>query len=270
MSELNPLSEQTVVIDTNAEYILASEAKKQPPVFLSVSKAILIETVKGFFGSILGFFWRYIKHFVRCFVYFFNPSLQKKPFNQLDFKENSQHAFEFVIIVLAILIFMIKVGWVPPSPPDLKALYSDDILSKVIDFFLFLVFAIAYLLLAAIAILFGRLFRSLFKIPVTKDESDILYVYLNNAFFSIGAVVTLVVRSSASVEEYDIDSIVIVLVMIVLPCIVIPLLLWCGRFAALHKLGFVKGFLFYLFSFVLLSAFYTTGIVMVCAAAIGL
>lgn len=270
MSELNPELTPTSAIDTNAEYILPAEEKKQPPVLLSVSKAIIVETIKDFFGSIIGFFWRYIKHFARCIVYFFNPSLQKKPFDKLDFKENSQHAFEFVIIVLAVLIFMIKVGWIPPSDPDLKEIYSDDLVSKVLDFFLFLVFAFAYLLLAAIGIILGRLFRKMFRIDVSVHESDILYIYLNNAFFSIAAIITFVIRSVASTEEYDSDSIGNVIFMIVLPCILIPLLLWSGRFAALHRLKLGKGILFYLLSIVLLSIFYTISISLVCALAVGL
>ncbi len=59
MSELNVQAANTAAVDTNAEYILPEEAKKQPLVLLSVSKAILVETVKDFFKSIIGFFLRY-------------------------------------------------------------------------------------------------------------------------------------------------------------------------------------------------------------------
>lgn len=270
MSEPNLQAGHTTAIDTNAEYILPGEAKKQPPVLLSVSKAIIIETIKDFFGSIFGFFWRYIKHFIRCLIFFFNPSLQKKPFDKLDFKENSQHAFEFVIIVLAVLIFMIKVDWIPPSDENLKTIYANDLITKILEVVLFVMFAFAYLLLAAIGILLGRLFRRIFKIQISLHESDILYVYLNNAFFSIAAIVTFIIRSVASTEEYEAESIEMVISLIVIPCIAIPLLVWCGRFAALHKLKLGKGILFYLMSFILLTAFYSFGISFVCAMAIGL
>lgn len=270
MPELDIPVKTTASIDTNAEYILPGQAKKQPPVLKSVARSIVIETIKDFFGSIIGFFLRYVRHFVRCFQYFISPSLKKKPFNALDFKENSQHAFEFVIIVLAILIFMIKVGWIPPSDQSLKEVYSDDLKSKGMDLFLFLVFALAYLVMSAISIFIGRFFRRIFKINTTLDESDILHVYLNNAFFSIAAIITLILRSIASTEVYETDSIVQVIMMIVFPSIMIPLLVWCGRFASLHGLKVGKGILFYLLSFFLFSLTYGISITLVCAFAIGI
>ena len=57
MSAPTHQSDQTAAIDTNAEYILPEVQKDQPPVLQSVSKAIIVETIKDFFGSIIGFFW---------------------------------------------------------------------------------------------------------------------------------------------------------------------------------------------------------------------
>lgn len=255
MQELNQEPPHTTAIDTNAEYILPNEAKKQPPVLLSVSKAIIVETVKDFFRSIFGFFWRYIKHFGRCLVYFVNPSLQKKPFDKLDFKENSQHAFEFVIIVLAVLIFMIKVGWIPETQQELFDIYSNDLLGKVAEITFFIVLALCYLLLAALSVLFGRLFRMMFGIKITRHESDILFVYLHNAFFSITAIIALVLRSSASLQTHDEDSIFQFLAIMVVPAIFIPLVIWCVRFAYLQKLNFLKGSLFFLLGIIFSDCF---------------
>lgn len=259
----------TGAIDTNAEYILPEVEKKQPPVFKSVAKAIIVDTVKDFFGSIIGFFLRYIRHFIRCLTFFVVPSLKKRPFSQLDYKENSQHAFEFIIIALAILIFMSKVGWIPPSEEHLLELYSDDLVQKGVEVILFFFFALSYLVLAGIGILLGRMFRSIFKLALGRDESDILNIYLNNAFFSIGAIVLLIVRSVASTQVYDETSISEVIGMIVLPSIFIPTVIWSVRMAYLHKLNWLKGFLYFIFATTLYSSIYGIGIWLVCAFGVG-
>ncbi len=255
MSELN-LQPETTQIDTNTEYILPAEEKKQPPVLLSVSKAIIVETVKDFFRSIIGFFLRYIRHFIRCLVYFVNPSLQKKPFNKLDFKENSQHAFEFVLIVLASIIFMEKVDWIPTASKELLEQYNNDLSQKVLEVFLFVFFALSYLLLAFFAIMIGRFFKMLFRVKLTHHESDILMVYLNNAFFSIGAIIALVLRCMASLEVYDSDGLAKLLIMICGPIAFILSLVWAVRFAILHRLGFGRGTGFVLGTAILYGALY--------------
>lgn len=254
MSELNLQPEQNAAIDTNAEYILPDVAKKQPPVFKSVAKAIIVETVKSFFGSIIGFFLRYVKHFVRCIVYFFMPSLQKKPFNKLDFKQNAQHAFEFVVIILALVIFMEKLEWIPQTSKEMMEYYSNDLVQKFMEVYFFILFAILYLISAAVSIFSGRFFRMVFKLKISRDESDILFNYLNNAFFSLAAVTAFVLRCMAAIATHDEESIAIVVISIFLPSIAIGLLIWSFRFAQLHGLKIIKGFLFGLVSLI----FYTT------------
>lgn len=244
MSELNLPADQNAAIDTNAEYILPEVAKKQPPVLKSVARAIIIETVKDFFGSIIGFFLRYIKHFVRCIVYFFVPSLQRKPFNKLDYKENAQHAFEFVIIILALVIFMEKLEWIPQTSEDMMEYYSNDLVQKFLEVYFFILFAVLYLLSAAISIFTGRLFRLLFKLNVTRDESDILFNYLNNAFFSIAAVCAFVLRCMAAIATHDEESIAIVIISIFLPTVAVGMLIWNIRFLQLHKVKFGRGVVF--------------------------
>jgi hypothetical protein len=244
MSELNLQPEHNAAIDTNAEYILPEVSQKQPPVFKSVAKAIIIETVKDFFRSIIGFFLRYIKHFVRCVVYFFVPSIQKKPFNKLDYKQNSQHAFEFVVIILALVIFMEKLEWIPQTSAEMMEFYSNDLMQKFMEVYFFILFAALYLLSAAISIFSGRLFRMIFKLNVSRDESDILFNYLNNAFFSIAAVIAFALRCMAAIATHDEESIMIVVVSIFLPTAAIGMLIWSFRFAQLHQVKIGKGLLF--------------------------
>jgi len=244
----------TTAIDTNAEYILPEVEQKQPPVFKSVARAIVVETVKDFFGSIAGFFLRYIRHFGQCLTYFFIPSLKKKPFSQLDFKANAQHTFELLIIALALIIFMEKLEWIPQTTSDLMELYGNDLIQKFMEVYFFILFALLYLASAAISIFSGRLLRNLFKAQVSRDESDILFNYLNNSFFSIAAAVAFVLRCMAATATHEEEGIALVITSIFLPTVAIGTLVWSFRFAQLHKMGAAKGIGFGLVSFLL----YTT------------
>ena len=244
MSDVNMQTDQVKPVHTNLEYILPEVEAKQPPVLKSVAKAIVVETAKDFFGSIFGFFMRYIKHFGQCIAYFFVPSLQKKPFHKLDYKQNAQHTFEFVIIVLALVVFMEKLDWIPQTTSDLIEVYGNDLLQKFVELYFFILFASVYLLSAALSIFSGRLFRIMFKPNISRDESDILSNYLNNAFFSIAAAVSFVLRCMAAMATHEEDSIMIVLVSIFVPVAAIGTLIWAFRFSQLHGLKVGKGILF--------------------------
>ena len=256
--------------DTNTEYIQPEVAERQPAVLKSVARSIVIETLKDLFSSIIGFFLRYIKHFINCFRYFWSPTLRKKPFDQMDFKENSQHAFEFTMLILLFLIFMVKVEWIPPSAENLLEVYNNDIVEKFMEIFLFLIFATTFLVVAGLSIVSGRFFKWLFKIDITKRESDILFVYMNNAYFSFTAVIALFIRSVASNETHDINSVTEVLLMIILPVVFITLPVWSIRFARLHNMKFLKGSLFFLFSIILFGLFYSISSLFISAIVLGL
>lgn len=257
-------------LDTNEEYIDSKSTKKQPPVLFSVAKYIVIETIKDLFNSIAGFFLRYFKHLMKCFVYFWSPSLRKKPFDKMDFKENSQHAFEFIMLLILLLIFMIKVEWVPPSNKDLLEIYNNDFVEKFAEALFFILFAIAYLVMAGLSILTGRLFRLLFSIKVTRRESDILFVYLNNAYFSFTAIVALFIRSVASNETHDMESVGLVLAMIFLPIVIPTILIWAIRFAILNRMGWGKGIFFAIISIAILGLFYIFSGLIICAVIVGI
>jgi len=133
---------ETAAIDTNEEYIVAHNAVKQPPVLTSVFRYIFVETPKDFFAGIIGFFARYIRHFIQGFKYFWSPSLKVAPFDTKDFKEDSQRTFELSLIVTAFLIFMIKAEWIPANEV-LKDFYDQDITEMVMNFWIFLLFGTA-------------------------------------------------------------------------------------------------------------------------------
>lgn len=249
----------TNTVDTNEEYIIPQNAAKEPPVLGAVFKAVIVETVKDFFGSIIGFFLRYIKHFLRSFLYFWTPTLRKGPFDKLDYKENCQHSFELALLVLFWIIFAIKVNWIPQTSEDNLQLLSDDRWQMLFQFVWFLIFAASYFFMAIVSMITGRLFRAVLKINISKRESDILFIYLNNAFFSITSIIALCVRAITSLEMSDSDTIGQGLALIFLPTCFILILLWTIRFALMHKLGFLKGFIFFLLSSFIFTFLFAMG-----------
>jgi hypothetical protein len=231
-------------VDTNEEYIIPQNAAKEPPVLGTVFKAIIVETVKDFFGGIIGFFLRYVKHFIDCFRYFWSPSLERKPFDKKNYKEHCQHSFELVMLVLFAIIFLVKLELIPATSKNLLDLYNNDLTQMLMQFLIFIIFAVTYFVLVIFSILTGRVFRSMFKIPVAKKESDILYIYLTNALFSFASLVALWARCSTSNATGDSTQIAGVIFTIFLALCFPLFLLWSIRFSRLNKLSAGKGMAF--------------------------
>ena len=246
-------------VDTNEEYIQPQNAIREPAVLSTVFKAVIVDTVKDFFGSIFGFFYRYIRHFLRSFLYFWNPCLRKKPFDKLVYKENCQHSFELALLVLFMIIFAVKLEWIPETSKENLDILNNDLTQMSLQFMWFIIFAIAYFVMAIICVVSGRFLRSLLKIKITKRESDILFLYLNNAFFSISAIIALIIRSITSLETTDQETLMNGLLTIITPLVFLFILLWALRFSIVNKLGFLKSTVFFGFSLISYTILFTLG-----------
>ena len=180
-------------LDTNAEYISAKGVHDQPPIITSVFRSIFVEIPKEFYFGIKNFFLRYIRLFKDGFKYLRYPSLKIDPFATKDYKENCQQTFEYVLLISALLIFLVKLD-VVFGEEDMKTVYNNDISQAIIQLYIFLIFAVAYFILVVISVLLGRLFRIIYKMPVTRQESDILFTYLNNILFLITSTLAFFLR----------------------------------------------------------------------------
>jgi hypothetical protein len=250
------MQNEASAIDTNEEYIVPVNVKKEPAILGSVFRAIIVETVRDFFGGILGFFLKYIRHFIDGFRYFWSPSLHRKPFDEKDYKQNCQHSFELAMLVLVSILFMVKLGWIPPTSSTQLEAYNNDLLQMFFQFMFFLFFAVCYLVMALLSILTGRLLRKIFVPPISRRESDILFIYLNNACFSIAAIVALWARCSASAETTSTEEISAIVFTIFLLLFLPVLILWSVRFSILNRIPGFKKAGFILVSVVLLTTFY--------------
>ena len=246
-------------VDTNEEYIQPQNAIREPAVLSTVFKAVIVDTVKDFFGSIFGFFYRYIRHFLRSFLYVWNPGLRKKPLDKLDYKENCQHSIELALLVLFMIIFAVKLEWIPETSKENLDILNNDLTQMSLQFMWFIIFAIAYFVMAIICVVSGRFLRSLLKIKITKRESDILFLYLNNAFFSISAIIALIIRSITSLETTDQETLMNGLLTIITPLVFLFILLWALRFSIVNKLGFLKSTVFFGFSLISYTILFTLG-----------
>jgi hypothetical protein len=198
-----------------------------------------VETPKDFFGGIISFFGRYGRHFLSGFKYFWTPSLKVAPFENKDFKEDSQRTFELALIVTAFLIFMIKMDWVPVNE-DLKNVYSNDIFQMFMEFMIFLIFGMAYLFLVFFSVMIGRMFRFFFRFSTTRNETDILFSYLNNSLFSITVIIAFMFRCGIQWEQVKSDDFFIYNVLFLYLVLFIPVLaIWSVRFSNMNG---VKGF----------------------------
>jgi|GEM_PF-2195450 len=226
----------TPQLDTNVEYISTKGVHDQPPIINSVFKSIFVETPKDFFSSIKNFFLRFVNLFKDGFKYLKYPSLKIDPFATKDYKENCQYTFEFALIVIALLIFLIKMDWIY-GDEKLKNVYNNDITQALMQFFIFLCFAVSYFVLVLCAVLAGRFFRMVFKMPVTRQEGDILFTYLNNILFIITGAIAFVLRCIVPTENVVDDTTIQGGVFIFyFLAFGIMIFRWAGRLALLNNL----------------------------------
>ena len=234
-TEINPAL--TPQMDSNAEYISVKGVHDQPPIITSVFRSIFVEIPKEFYLGIKNFFLRFINLFKDGFKYLKYPSLKIDPFATKDYKANCQQTFEFILLVSALLIFLIKLDLVF-GEDAMKAAYNNDITQALAQLYFFLIFAIAYFILIVISALLGRLFRIIYKMPVTRQESDILFTYLNNILFLITCSLAFFLRCIVpfrNIEgiEDQAGSAVLVVYLILFGIIIFR---WAGRLALLNNL----------------------------------
>lgn len=230
----------TPQLDTNAEYISVKGIHDQPPIITSVFRSIFVETPKDFFLSIKTFFLRFTNLFKDGFKYLKYPSLKIDPFATKDYKENCQYTFEFALLVIALLIFLIKMDWIY-GDAKLAAVYNNDIWQAFIQTFIFLCFAVSYFILVVFAVLTGRLFRIIFKIPITRQECDILFTYLNNILFIITATLAFFNRCIVPYVNVEGDENIPIIILIIYSVVFgIMIFLWAGRLALLNNLKHSK------------------------------
>lgn len=233
-TQINPLN--TPELDSNVEYISAKGIHDQSPIITSVFRTIFVEIPKEFYHGIKNFFSRYANLFKDGFKYLKYPSLKVDPFATKDYKENCQYTFEFLLLVIALLIFLIKLDWIY-GVESLKAVYNNDISQAILQFAIFICFAISYFLLIVISVFLGRIFRSLFRIPVTRQESDILFSYLNNILFILTATAAFFVRCIVPVENIEGNETVPYVIMGIFAVgFGLMVFKWAGRLALLNNM----------------------------------
>ena len=222
-------------IDTNAEYISTQGINSQPPIITSVFRSIFVETPKDFFNGIKNFFKRYITLFGEGYKYLKYPSLKLDPFATKDYKESCQQTFEMVLIVTALIIFLVKMDVIPVET-KLSAAYGNDISQMLMEFFVFVIFAVVYFLMVVCAVLAGRLFRMIFKIPITRHECDILFTYLNNTLFIITLVISFFARCFVKAETVK-DNNTFFLALVIFYMVTMGMLTyrWSLRFTLLNQ-----------------------------------
>lgn len=250
------------VIDTNIEYVHAKNAEKRTPVVSSVFKSVFVEIPKDFFWSIAGFFLRYFRHYWETVKYIHKPSLEVPPFDKKDFKENAQHSFEIALLASAFLIFMIKQGWIPVQR-DLQEVYGNDFGQMFIQFFIFIIFAIAYFVLILLSVGLGRLLRLIFKFPISREETDILFAYFNNSLFSIAVILAFIFRCGGHAKEIEDTPYEYLMLGVAYAVSIYVIWRWTSGFARLNNLPNRK--LFNAIIIPLFSILYGTAVFMICA-----
>lgn len=257
-----------VLDQTNVEFLSNQATEDRPKVLSHVFRSIFVEIPRDFISGIWNFVKRYFKHYIESFKYFNKPSLKVPPFDKKDFKENTQHSFEIALIFTAILIFLIKQGAIPVNE-HLQEQYGNDLMQMFFELVIFVVFAIAYFALILVSVITGRLFRFLFRVPVTRGEGDILFAYLNNSFFSISALLAFIFRCSFQFEQIEGTSTVNAIFGF---CILLSFSLstwWSIKFAQLNRISIIRRIIFHIISIAWFTILFGIGMGAICFFIIG-
>lgn len=255
-------------LENNIDLFIEIPKEEKLPVLTYVFKSIFVEVPRNFFLGIGDFFKRYYRHYVEAFSFLNKPSLKVPPFSKKDFKENTKHSFEIALIFTAVLFFLIKQDIIP-ADKELQAHYGNDVMQMFMEFMVFLIFALAYSALIVLSVLSGRLIRSVFKVPVTRTESDILFAYLNNSFFSIGAMLAFLFRCTMQYEQIEGTETESGITGF---CIILSFALtmwWSVKFARLNGLSIVNKVIFYLVSITLFTTLFGLGMAAICMFILG-
>lgn len=224
-------------LDSNAEYISVKGVHDQPPIISSVFRSIFVETPKDFYFSIRNFFRRFFDLFKDGFKYLKYPSLRVDPFATKDYKENCQHTFEYALLMIALLIFLIKLDWIF-GEEEMVAVYNNDISQAIMQFFIFVIEAVAYVVLVVVAAMLGRLFRVIFKMPVSVQECDILFIYLNNILFILTSSLAFLLRCVVpyrNIQGQE-NAVAVIILGIYAILYLVMIFQWSGRLALLNNL----------------------------------
>ena len=139
----------------------------------------------------------------------------------------------------------------------------------IMEFAIFLIFAVAYCVQIVVSVLSGRLLRSVFKVPVTRSESDILFAYLNNSFFSISALLAFLFRCSVQYDQIEGTG---TETSIIIFCVFLSFLFvvwWSVKFAKLNHLSIVRRLIFHVVSIAWFTIVFGAGMSAVCFFVMG-
>lgn len=163
---------------------------------------------------------------------------------------------------------MMKQRWIPVDTA-MMVTYENDITQMIMEFLIFLMLAGAYFVQLLLSVLAGRLLRVVFQVGVTRKESDILFCFLNNSFFSLAALMAFFLRMGVQYEQIEntpTENGIYAICIMISFCLVS---VWSFRFAKLNGLSTVKIGLFYLFAIVLFTLLYGIGMSAICAFLLG-
>jgi hypothetical protein len=177
------------------------------PILLQIFNKVFI----GFFAEIgtgvFHFFKRYLVLISDCLKFLWKPNAEEHTRANEKTLENAKETFEFILIITAITLFLIRQDIIE-STAELKELYGNDIGQITIEFLYFLMYALAFFTVLIILVLLGRLLRQLFKPVESRHVTDKIFINLNNIFFLLTTIYAFVKKCdphsrSAALGETD-------------------------------------------------------------------
>ena len=120
--------------------------------------------------------------------------------------KRSQAVFGFLLTILGTIIFLVKINAIEEPSKDLANQFGDEKTSILLNIVFFILLAVSYYVLQAIIVFIGRLYQYIASPAPNRAANDMLFIYIGNQVFIIGALGGLIMRLFYNIKTIDTET----------------------------------------------------------------
>lgn len=173
------------------------------PLLLWLARSIFIDTILEFFRGIIHFFAVHIKLILFSFRILWLPANKGTKEEVAELMDRCQAVFGFLLTILGILIFLVKINVLEEPDQNLTEAYGNERTGLLLNITFFLILAVGYYIVQAILVLLGRLYQKIMSPLPNNTAYDMLFISMGNQVFILGAVFGLMIRMFFNMGNFD-------------------------------------------------------------------
>lgn len=179
------------------------EALHKKPLLIWLAKSVFVDSFMDFIKSIWQFIAHHIKLLTDSFRFVWRPFYTGKRVEARQLMNRSKAVFGFLLTVLGILLFLVKVDVLVEPDKDITKNIGNEKIALILNLVFFLMLSVGYYLLQALMVLFGRIYRLIVPPAPNIAANDMLFIHMGNQVFILGALIGLITRFFYNKETID-------------------------------------------------------------------